>query len=95
MKYDSKIFLHHHMGLVKGKPVFLVCDYVRLKPTCLATETSYNIEFAFEASLTILKPTAKRSPYTFKLVQKVKYRVCKIHVLSEAILCLDSASYFI
>ena len=38
--------------------------------------------------LHILKPTAKRSPYMFTLVQKVKRRVYKIHVfLSEAILC--------
>ena len=44
----------------------------------------------------ILKPTAYWSPYIFKLVQKVKRRVYKIHIfLSEAILCRDSASYFI
>ena len=43
-----------------------------------------------------LKPTAIWSPYIFTLVQKVKHRVYKIHVfLSEAILCQDSASYFI
>ena len=44
----------------------------------------------------ILKPTASWSPYIFRLVQKVKHRVYTIHVLlSEAILCRDSASYFI
>ena len=45
----------------------------------------------------ILKPTANRSPYNFTPVQQVKRRVYKTHVffLSEAILCRDSASYFI
>ena len=44
----------------------------------------------------ILKPTSNRSTYIFTLVQKVKRRVYKIHIfLSEAILCQDSASYFI
>ena len=45
----------------------------------------------------ILKPTANNwSPYIFTLVQKVKHRVHRIHVfLSEAVLCRDSASYFI
>ena len=43
-----------------------------------------------------LKPTANWLPYIFTLVQKVKLRVYKIHViLSEAILSQDSASYFI
>ena len=47
-------------------------------------------------SITILKPTANRSPNIFTLVQKVKHSVYKIHVfLSEAILRRDSASYFI
>ena len=46
--------------------------------------------------LHILKPTSNRSPYIFTLVQKVKHRVNKIQViLIEAILCQDSASYFI
>ena len=30
----------HHMSLVTRKPVFGVCDQVRLKPACSATETS-------------------------------------------------------
>ena len=35
-------------------------------------------------------------PYILTLVKKVKHRVYKIHVsLSEAILCRDSANYFI
>ena len=49
--------------------------------------------------LHILKPTANWSPYISTLVQRVKHRVYKVHVLffflSEAILCGDSASYFI
>ena len=41
------------MRLVEGKPVFLVCECVRLKPNCSPSETNYNIEIAYEASLTI------------------------------------------
>ena len=45
--------------------------------------------FKVERLLTcILKPSSNRSPYTFKLVQKVKHRVYKIHgFINEAILC--------
>ena len=32
------------MGMVAKKPVFRVCNQVRLKPACLATETSLNVE---------------------------------------------------
>ena len=44
----------------------------------------------------ILNPSSNRSPYIFTLGQKVKHRVYKVHaILNEAILCGDSASYFI
>ena len=44
-----------------------------------------------------LKPSYNRSPYIFTLVQKVKHREYKISVffLNVAILCQNSASYFI
>ena len=42
------------------------------------------------------KPSSNRSPYIFKLVQKVNIGYIKfILFLTEAILCRDSASYFI
>ena len=48
------------------------------------------------ANACILKPTANWSPYILTLVQEVKNRVYKIHVvLSGAILCRDSEGYFI
>ena len=54
------------------------------------------IKGKLSANACILKPTANWSPYIFTLVQEVKNRIYKIHVvLSEAILCRDSASYFI
>ena len=43
---NNKIHFHlsemtrYHMSLVTRKPVFGVCDQVRLKPACSATETS-------------------------------------------------------
>ena len=46
--------------------------------------------------LNILKPRFNWSPYIVRLVQKVKQRVFNIHAfMNEAILCLDSANYFI
>ena len=36
--------LIYNMSLVTKKPVFAVFDQVRLKPVCLATETSYSLE---------------------------------------------------
>ena len=32
------------MSQVTRKPVFGICDQVRLKPACSATETSYSLE---------------------------------------------------
>ena len=44
----------------------------------------------------ILRSSSNRSPYIFTLVQKVNNRIYKIHAfINEAILCLDSVSYFI
>ena len=44
----------------------------------------------------ILKPSSNPSHYIFTLIQKVKHRVFKICAfINEAILCRDSASYFI
>ena len=49
-----------------------------------------------DPSMNILKPSSNWLTYILTLVKKVKHRVYKIHVfLSEAILCRDSASYFI
>ena len=48
---DLQADLHHSLGahvdmsLVTRKPVFGVCDQVRLKPTCSVTETSSSLEF--------------------------------------------------
>ena len=36
------------------KPVFGVCDKVRFKPVCLATETSYSFEISYIASRGII-----------------------------------------
>ena len=33
-----------HLSPITRKPVFVVCDHVRLKPACSATETSYNLK---------------------------------------------------
>ena len=41
-------------------------------------------------------PSSNRSPFIFRLIRKMKHWVYKIRVLlNEAILCRDSASYFI
>ena len=41
------------MSLVTRKPVFGVCDQVRLKPACSATETSLGLEILDFASIGI------------------------------------------
>ena len=38
--WPSWVAVHMHLSLVTRKPVFGVCDQVRLKPACLATKTS-------------------------------------------------------
>ena len=42
------------MSLVTKKPVFGVCDQVRLKPACSPTEASYSIEISDIASTGII-----------------------------------------
>ena len=37
---SSKFWVHLHMSFITRKPVFVVCNQVRLKLACLATETS-------------------------------------------------------
>ena len=37
---EEKCFLYQHLSLVTRKPVFGVCDQLRHKPACAATETS-------------------------------------------------------
>ena len=39
-----------------GKPVFGICDQVRLKPACSATETSQGFEILDIASIDIILP---------------------------------------
>ena len=63
---------------------------IMLKPNSL------KLLYTLDINSNILKPSSNRSPYTFTVVQKVKHRVYTIHVfLNKAILCQDSASYFI
>ena len=62
---------------------------------CIDTQADLGLVYAWWVIFN-RKPTANWSPYIFTLVQKVKHRVYKIHVFSSvAILCRDSASYFI
>ena len=48
------------LGRVTRKPAFVVCDIVKLKPDCLASETSRNIEILRIAS-GIIKLSRKRT----------------------------------
>ena len=67
--------------------MFIVTEYAALRSKGLLPACEIHI----------LKPTSNWSPYIFTLVQKVKHRICKIHVcffLSEELLCQDSASFF-
>ena len=42
------------MSLVMRKPVFGVCDKVRFKPACSATETSYRLKISVIANRDII-----------------------------------------
>ena len=44
-------YVVYHMGRDVRNHVFGVSNKVRFKPTCSATETSYNIEISLEACL--------------------------------------------
>ena len=41
---SDKRYFQYNMSLVTGKPVFGVCEQVRPKPACAATEASYSLE---------------------------------------------------
>ena len=49
-----RMMVGHNMSLVTRKPVFGVCDQVRLKPVCSASETSYGLEISAIASRRII-----------------------------------------
>ena len=49
-----------HVSLVTRKPVFGVCDQVRLKPACSSTETSKRLEISAIASRGIILPRQRK-----------------------------------
>ena len=51
---DGGGFGLHDMSLVMRRPVFGVCDQVRLKPACSATETCQGLEILDVASRGII-----------------------------------------
>ena len=51
---DDVDFNDFNLSLVTRKPVFGVCDRVRLKPACSATRTSQGLEMLDIASIDII-----------------------------------------
>ena len=60
------------------KPVFGVCDQVRLKPVCSATETSWNLEMLDSVSTGTI-PSRQRTTKTLKELNK-DLRLCCSHM---------------
>ena len=89
---------HEHISWTEAGAVKKLAEnWSILGMSMTINKSNLKIGFPINILKHILKPTANWSPYIFTLVQKVKYRVYKINVffLSEAMLCRDSASYFI
>ena len=57
-----------YLSLVTRKPVFWVCDHVRLKQVCSAKETSYSLEILAVASIGIVLSETR--------ITKVLIRLC-------------------
>ena len=55
------------MNLVTRKPVFGVCDHVRLKPACAATETSKRLEISAIASRGTILSRQRTTKALFRL----------------------------
>ena len=54
LNMDDVDFNYFNLSLVTRKPVFGICDLIRLKPACSATETSQGLEMLEIASIDII-----------------------------------------